>query len=335
MKRLNESSAPTDSQVDSEAPLLRLQIDLFEFGKERALGGAAEEESEDDLRPLVDHAKAIARETSRTKYEPKTNTHDRLREGEYKKVVEERAEVEKAARFSAATLREAEAARAEVPPAGTRPAAQPILIVAAIVLLAVSVAPTAHDQLFGTLPDDLLAWFFSIVTGGAVGGFLTWAILGSVDGAGERSMFGSVGLVSGVIISIALGALRIAGADGFGEVLFALALTGIEIGVVLLLEKTARSLRASRAVWSERNDVEVEAIARLDAAGLTCDRHRERLDELKGKVKDHLRYVENRTLRNLGVAEIVDVAVKAVRDGYAAGVAENKGRLLGVRRGRR
>ena len=57
-----------------------------------------------------------------------------------------------------------------------------------------------------------------------------------------------------------------------------------------------------------------------------------RLEEINKAVQDHLAYVEERSTRNLQVSELESVAVKAALDGHNAGIAENVGRILGVRR---
>jgi low affinity Fe/Cu permease len=54
--------------------------------------------------------------------------------------------------------------------------------------------------------------------------------------------------------------------------------------------------------------------------------------DLQAKIDEHLKYVESRSPRFRSLEEAVAAAIKAVRDGYFAGLAENRGYLVGSSR---
>jgi hypothetical protein len=154
---------------------------------------------------------------------------------------------------------------------------------------------------------------------------LTLAIL-----SGRRTAWTWVGVGAGVILGLGLGAIRIAAAEGAGEVLFALGLTVVEIAAVLLLESLAQGLREKEAEWEVKHAAENQAIAQVDAARADLTRWHERVKELGGAIASAIAFVEDRHNRNIHIAELEAVAIKAVLDGYNAGIAENLGRIRGV-----
>ena len=129
-----------------------------------------------------------------------------------------------------------------------------------IIVFSITIAPTLHDFVFHTLPDDLLAWFFSSICGAFVGAMLSWGILG-----GRQPKVTWIGVGAGIALGLGLLAVRLSSADGAGEVLFAIGLTIVEIASVLLLEFLARDLRVKEADWNVRHAAELEALARRDA----------------------------------------------------------------------
>ena len=113
---------------------------------------------------------------------------------------------------------------------------------------------------------------------------------------------------------------------------FALGLTVVEIAAVLLLEWLASGLRTSEAEWSLRHAAENEAIAGRDASQADLTRWQTRIKELGGAIASKIAFVEDRHNRNIHIAELEAVAIKAVLDGNNAGIAENVGRVRGVSR---
>jgi hypothetical protein len=307
--------------------VLEMQTGLFSLGRNRALQSGTAEPRQEDILALTDHARAMAKQTYRDKYDPARNAHDAMHETEYRRDLAQREEAEKAEQHAAANLREADVELARTPKAGPKPAIHPGVVLAFIAAITLSVAPTLHDTLFHTLPDDLLVWFASLVSAGFVGAMLTLAILG-----GRRSKWTWVGVAAGAILGIGLGAVRLSQAEDAGEVLFALGLTVVEISSVLLLEWLASGFRTSEEDWAPKHAAETEAIAARDAAQSDLTRWQERLKELNNAIVSKIAFVEDRHNRNIHIAELEKVAIKAVLDGYNAGIAENVGRIRGVRR---
>jgi hypothetical protein len=305
--------------------ILAMQTGLWHHGRNRAVQSGTTEPNPDDIRALEDHARAMARDTYRDRFDPSANVHDAMHQAEYERTLEQRKESEKGEQHAVANLRDADANLARTPKAGNKPAVRSILVAAFIVAITLTVAPTVHDSIFHTLGDDLLAWFFSSLCAAFVGAMLTLAIL-----SGRRTAWTWVGVGSGVILGLGLGAIRIAAAEGAGEVLFSLGLTIVEIAAVLLLEWLASGLREKEAEWDVKHAAESQAIASVDAAKADLARWQVRIKELGDSIARKIAFVEDRHNRNIHIAELEAVAIKAVLDGYNAGIAENVGRIRGV-----
>jgi hypothetical protein len=325
----NEMRDPLDQVISTRdgGSMLRMQTGLFHLGRNRALESGTTNPEPDDIRALEDHARAMARETYRDRYDPEAHIHDAMHKVEYERNLALRDETEKGARHSAANLRDAELALASTPKAGEKPTVSQLLEAAFVVAITITVAPTLHDAIFHTLGDDLLEWFAASVSAGFVALMLTFSIL-----AGRRSTWTLVGLGAGVTLGLGLGAVRLASAERASDVLFALGLTAIEIAAVLLLEWLARGLRARETGWEERHRAETEAIGRRDAAAADLARRQGDIRELRVIIAGQIAVVEDRHNRNIHIGELEAVAVKAVNDGYNAGIAENVGRVRGVTR---
>ncbi|MGH9825725.1 MAG: hypothetical protein ACREDR_21055, partial [Blastocatellia bacterium] len=130
---------------------------------------------------------------------------------------------------------------------------------------------------------------------------------------------------------LALGALRLKGASSFGDYLFAIAMTVLELGIVLGLESIAASRRARYLKWHEHKTTFDQESKRLEMAQTHLGRCESRLKTLKDAITAHISYVEERAIRFLHIDQIEATLLKAVRDGYHAGVAQNRGRILGTK----
>jgi hypothetical protein len=329
MKTSDEKPKSLDGVValSEQGSVLEMQTGLFHLGQNRALQSGTTERNQDEIKSLENHARAMARDTYRDRFDPSTNAHDAMHQVEYERSLEQREESEKGEQHAAANLRDADANVARTPKAGNKHTVAQVLVAAFIVAIMLTISPTLHDSLFHTLGDDLLSWFFSSLCAAFVGTMLTLAILG-----GRHTIWTWVGVGAGVILGIGLGALRLAAAEGAGEVLFALGLTVVEIAAVLLLEWVASGLRASEAAWQLLHTAESQAIAGRDAAQADLTRWKARIKELSDAISGAITFVENRHNRNIHIGELEDVAIKAVLDGYNAGIAENVGRIRGVAR---
>lgn len=307
--------------------ILEMQTGLFRHGHNRAHESGTTEPRDGDIRALEDHARAMAKETYRDRYDPATHAHDAMHHAEYTRTVAKRDEADIAEQHATANLRDAELDLAKAPKVGPKPAPHHYLVASFIIALALSIAPTLHDSVFHTIPDDLLAWFASLVSAAFVGGMLTLAILG-----GRRTTTTWIGVASGVILGLGLGAIRLSMAQGAGEVLFALGLTIFEVAVVLLLEWMANGLRTGEAEWLPRHREETEALAARNAAQADFDRRQADVKRLNDAIAGKIAHVEDRHNRHIHIGELEAVAIKAVLDGYNAAITENIGRIRGVAR---
>jgi hypothetical protein len=313
--------------ISERGSIFQMQTGLFHLGRNRAVQSGTTEPNQKDIQSLKDHSRAMAKDTYRDRFDPSANRADAMHQAEYERTIDQRKEAEKGEQHAAANLRDAETDLARFPKAGNKPAAPPMLIAAFIVAITLTIAPTLHDSLFQTLGDDLLAWFFSGVSAAFVAAMLTLAIL-----SGRRTAWTWVGVGAGVILGLGLGAIRIAAADGASEIVFALGLTVVEIASVLLLEWLAIGLRDHEAAWEVTHAAESKAIACRDAAQADLTRWQTRVKELGQAIASKIASVEDRHNRNIHISELEDVAMKAVLDGYNAGIAENVGRIRGVAR---
>jgi len=314
------------SATNRSGAVLVMQTGLFNFGRERALKSGITASRQEDLEPLENHARATARDTYREQFDPTKNRHDAMHQAEYERALKQRGEAEHCVLQGSANLRESERALAEAPKAGPKPAYQLWLPLCFVVVISLTVAPTLHDQVFHSVEDEVLRWIFSALIGAFFGGMLTWAILG-----GRNWKWAWLGSIGGLVLGIGLLALRLSSTEGHDETMFGVGLTIIEMAAVILLEFIARSLHASEIDWGSRKTVEDMFTAKRDADQVDLDRWKKVVSEKHNAVLEKIALVEDRHNRHIGIAELEELAVRAVRDGYAQGIAENLGRLSGVR----
>lgn len=333
----NENSAATgqplhpldnvfSSATQSDA-VLQMRTGLVEFGYNRARLSGATKAVPEDLTSLESHARAIARETYRELFDPKKNAHDRMRQAEYERDLEQRDEIEKGVAHAEANVHEAEMALANTPKAGPKPQVNGWLTAVFIVAISITVAPTLHDFLFFGIPDELLSWFGSFICAAAVASMLTLAILG-----GRRTRWTWFGVTAGIVLGLGLCAVRLSSAQGLAEVLFAIGLTVVEMSAVLLLHWLASGLHRREDEWQVIKLDEDKAIACRDAELADLQRRQTHLKEVSDAIGRKIAYVEDRSNRNLLLPELENVAIKAVSDGYNAGIAKNVGRLRSATR---
>jgi hypothetical protein len=317
-----------------QGPLMRFQVGLVEHGAERARQSGALEPRQEDLDALVDHAVAMARDAHRPAYEPAKNPNDRLREDRFGRNMGRRGVVAEAEEHAEVALRETELERARVPMAGGKPEVPVFLAAGAVFVLALTVTATLRDFMFASMEDDVLAWGLSLVMALGFGGFLASSALAGQphEESGVAPRRGNTAVVGGIVVALALGAWRISGADGLGDVLTAVALTGLETGVIVILEWTGRRHEAAVLRWRARDDARSTVDAAVAVAELDLERRRKELSRLDEAIAEHVAYVEDRVFRNLAIEELSKAATTAVKDGYNAGVAENRGRTRGPRR---
>jgi len=320
---------PREPLTDVVSPVhggsvLEMQTGLFSLGRNRALqSGTVESRSEDET-ALTNHASAMAKQTYRDRYDPSANPHDAMQEAEYKRLFGQRVDAETTEQHAAANLREADNKLAVTPKAGPKPHVHPLLITAFTVAITLTVAPTLHDLI--ATSDDMLAWFLATLSSALVGFMVTWAIL-----SGRRSKWEWIGVAAGVTLGLGLCAVRLSATGDAGDKGIAVGLTIVEIATVLLLEWLASGLRTRDAEWLPKHAVEVQATAARDAALADLSRWKGKVKELDEAIAVKIALVENRHNRNIHLPELEGVAIKAVMDGYNAGITENIGILRGVR----
>lgn len=324
-------SAPPEHLIGVVTPVqggavFEMHTGLYNLARNRALQSGAVEPRSEDIDALTEHARAMARQTYRDRYDPSNNVADAMHETEYKRLLAQRTDAEQAEPHAVANLRDAEIKLAGTPKAGPAPRPHPLLVTAFIVAITLTVAPTLHDNIFLTISDDLLAWFAAALSSAFVGAMLTLAILN-----GRRTAWTWVGVAAGVILGLGLGAVRLSAANGAAEGMLAGGLTIVEIAAVLLLEWLASGLRAKEADWLVRHDAEGVALAERDAAQTDLSRWQDRVKRLTESIATKIAFVEGRHNSNIQLPELEAVAIKAVRDGYNAGITENIGRVRGVR----
>ncbi len=322
------SPHPLDNVVapapDGDA-ILEMRTGLFELGRNRALLSGTTEPVPDDLSSLEEHARAMAQDTYRDVFDPQKNVHDQMHQAEYQRLLQQRVETEKGVAHAAANLHDAERLLATTPKAGQKPEANWWLVTAFIIAITITVAPTLHDFVFFGIADDLLSWFCGSITAAFVAAMLTLAIL-----SGRRTKWTWAGVVAGIILGLGLGLVRLSSAEGLMEALFAVGLTVVEIAAVLLLEWIASGLRNREDAWLVAKAAEDTAVASRDTEQTDVQRRQAQLKEINEAIARKIAYVEDRFNRNLHLPELEAVAIKAVLDGYNAGITENIGRIRGA-----
>lgn len=324
---------PPPEQGEILDVILRMHSDLVEYGQRRAEVSRDVEVNLDDLAALEEHASAMAEDAYREPYDPSKSKEHELREAEFKKLQHLHPEAELQVNYAAADAFRLEEERAAVKSQMTAPTVPQVLMISAVAGLSLTIAPTLHDYVFITMSDDVLNWAISLLSATVYGVFITWGILEADDASGRRSVRNWLGLVGGIGVPVGLGILRVANATGGGEILFAVALTIVEVGIVLLLESRARTLRVAYQEWAAQQAALKDVNDRLEAAAAHLELCRQRLAQISAAITAHIRHVEELAVRNFNIEKIRKDAVRAVRDGYFAGLAANRGYLRGGRRG--
>jgi hypothetical protein len=323
IRALYNVSAP--GQEGEVGPIFQMQTGLVQFGHNRAEASGDLTPDPETARVLQEHARSIACATFREKFDPVNNAHDRMREAEYERHLKERDEIQKGIAHAHANLRDAEIALANSQRAGPKPNANRLLAAAFTAAITITISPTLHDYIFFGIPDALLAWFVSSGFASLIAFMVTLAIL-----TGRRTKWEWLGVAAGIGIGIGLLAVRLSGARSAGESLFAVGLSVIEICTVLLLEWMARGLRAREDEWRALWPIEEKAAALRDAALADLERRKSHAKVIADAIGQAILYVEDRFFRCVRLPELEAIAIKAVLDGYNAGIAKNIGRVRGV-----
>lgn len=322
-------SGPADGQVIDI--ILKMHSDLFDHGVERAKSRRDVDPNENDLRALEEHAEAMAREAYREPFDPVKNEEHKLREVENQKLTQARPEAELVVNYAEADVAKLEEDMSKAQSNMKSPTTPQVLMISAVAGLALTIAPTLHDYVFITMKDDVLNWAISLLCSTIYGVFITWGLLDTDDAGGRRTIRNWLGLAGGITIPVGLGILRAANAVGAQEILFAVALTIIEIGIVVVLESRSSTLRVAYQEWAGQQAVLKDITTRLEAARAHLARGKQNLARISDAIAMHIRLVEELAVRNFNIERITADAIKAVRDGYFEGLAKNRGYLRGLR----
>jgi hypothetical protein len=114
------------------------------------------------------------------------------------------------------------------------------------------------------------------------------------------------------------------------EYAFAIGLSLLEVFAVLMLDWVAKGLRAGHREWTEYQQIIAPATEEVRAARSDLQPWEQRLSSLSDAIQRHIAYVEERWIRHHKIADFELAAVKTIVDGYDQGIAENKGRRLGL-----
>lgn len=307
--------------------VMKLQAGLFRHGYERAAQSGTTKPLPEEQLTLEEHARAMARDTASMPFDPAKNPQDAMLKSEYERDLERRQEVEKGIAYAKAHLREAEFELARTPRAGDMPNPNQLLLVAFVVAIGITVAPTLHDFVFRTISDDLLVWFCALTSAAFMSAMITFSIV-----HGRHTSWTWIGTLAGVTLGFGLCLVRLSSAEGSGEKTFAYGLTIVEIAEVLLLEALAWSLRHREEAWGLVKAAEDRAVHFRDAEIANLSRCQADLKELDEKIHRFIQSVADRQYCSEHLPELETVAVKAVRDGYSQGIADNIGHLRGASR---
>ena len=334
MSKKDEKSIHSESlehpNLQNNTADMRLYTSLFNRGKKRALEGGALEPEEGDLKALADQAEAAAKEVAGEIYDPKNHPHDRIREEEYKKNLSDRKETEKAEKHSGAKVRDTEDEEAKVKDIPERPEKPLEAIYSLSFMIALTLVPTIHDRLLFNIADEISGWTVSGFCSLVLGFTVAWSIAGFIDATGEKSFWNWAGFLGGVATAIGFGMLRLADAQTDSEIIFSISLSVVELSAVIFLEFIGQNLRKKYQVWHVKKQALDKAQAILIAAQTQHQRLVEQLSKINQAIKGHLLYVETKTVRNTTVDALIENSIKSCLDGYAEGLAINRGKILGI-----
>jgi len=304
-------------------------IDLYEHARQRALSSRATKPDPATLEALEQRGEAVQRESFRDAYDPNSNPNDARREAEAQEWQRERTDAKEGLALANADLRDENDRLGQTPAAGSKPTFSKRLFWLLSGVIGSSLMSTLYDRFFSDL--EAAGRFLAFAFGTAVGAALAWTIVHR-DPHGERAWWSYLGLGGGVVVSVAFGIARFCAAETSAEQWFALSLMLLELGIIALLEGQAMYLARRLRDWWPRSEAEQIATRRRDSAQKEVDRIKGIVDVLEAKICEHFKYVESRTPRFRSLDEAIAAAVKAVRDGYYAGIAENRGYLAGAAR---
>lgn len=306
----------------------RLMDSLMQWGRNFACDSGEIEPRDHHMARIQEYARAMVVAWRRAPFNPEQSACDKLWECDYKKLLAEEQHAEHAEQVATAVLRDCQVELAKEPESAPLP--QPLLTMsAAAAVLTISIAPTLHDAIFHTL-DDMLAWFFSILSAASVGFFITWALMGDAWDPDRSTKRTAGGLIAGIVMAVGLGLLRVAFASEFGDYIFALGLTVAEIAVVAYLEWLSRDIARAAALKGQTLARRTVLAEKCRTARLNQEHCGSRLRDIRESRRDRQKEMAERQSRDFDLPPIQDAAIQAAITGYFHGLADLRGRSLGI-----
>lgn len=303
---------------------LNEQIDsAYERGRNWAHKAAALTLSPEDAEYLENDAKAMARRLPSTPFDPAVNVEDKPKADEYDKNLRDLDDAEMAFTHAAVEVRQREQELANLGREDCSPQAPTWLTVGGITFFAAGFTFGIYDWVHERVSDAYLAALVASIPSVALGVFVV-RCLTNPDSPRKRTF----GLLAGIGVSVATGVLRYAFAPD--EWLIAIALTLLEVVVVLFLDWYGRHLQPRYHDWLVKHEARGQAEHRLEAARQHQSRAEQRVVQLKLAIAKHLEEVAIRSLCFQKFSEIEAALVNAILAGAHKGMAENQGLKRGV-----
>ena len=216
-----------------------------------------------------------------------------------------------------------------------RPEIAPVLILAFTLGLALSIAPTIHDLLTGL--DPVLKWLVGGLLAGGVGFLVVRGMMPpsassapstkAPDAKAARKRQRGA-FLAGLGVGVGLFGVRAAAGQAWGDLVFAGALTIVELSCVYLWETQTRRLEELDGDWiaAERERNRARSAAQAAADDL-ADRER-LLEEQQHALATREAQIERDFLLS-DLKALTAIALNAIRAGYHRGIAQNNGEVGG------
>jgi len=158
---------------------------------------------------------------------------------------------------------------------------------------------------------------------------MAYCLLGTFKATtGERTLH-AVGLIGGLLLSVAMGIIRLVGVGTDSGLLMAMGLMLLEVAIVVLMEFYGRGLRRRYEEYSVKNAEFNRRYRVLDAAEKQLGYWQNKLNQLQAVIQDFVLHVYDREARNQQVVNLIAGNRQAVTDGFMQGLSENQARILG------
>lgn len=271
----------------------------------------------EDEASLIARAEAISNSfILEGRYDPLNNPADNIREEKYQKNRKDLPSLEDQEQIEIALERDHERNGAPT----TKPEVSLVVKAAAVVVFTFIVAQTLHDCVFFEFGDVVIAWLASAFVGIPLAVYITATTLdeSSVD---EKSGKLNKGLISGILVGVALCLLRLTtGLEG-ETIVFTLAFTMLEMAIVIGLWGKGLSFRREMALWCP-----------YAANKARLENTRKEIKELAAVIDEHIKYVRgrNRLCDLYDQGKLTEILTKLLLSRYHDGIGENISWVKGI-----